>query len=83
VNHHKNISFIIHILIKYSKCLAILAMKSLLEPSLYVQNSLFKSFGWADLSPAGFVVAALSLVKIDFLEAAVKLHLLQIHFHLV
>jgi hypothetical protein len=60
-----------------------LAMKPLLDLSLYIQNSVFKCFAWADLFPAGFVVAALSLVKIDFLEAAVNLHLLQIHFHLV
>jgi len=60
-----------------------LAMKSLLGPSLYIQNSVFKCFGWADLLSAGFVVTALSLVEIDFLEAAVNLHLLQIHFHLV
>jgi hypothetical protein len=60
-----------------------LAMKPLLDPSLYIQNSVFKSLGWADLLPACFVVAALSLVEIDFLEAAVNFHLLQIQFHLV
>jgi hypothetical protein len=60
-----------------------LAMKSLLDPSLYIQNSVFKCLEWADLLPAGFVVAALSPVEIDFLEAAVNFHLLQIQFHLV
>jgi hypothetical protein len=83
VNHHKNISFIISHIDKYSKCLAMLAMKSLLDPSLYIQNSVFKCLEWADLLPAGFVVAALSPVEIDFLEAAVNFHLLQIQFHLV
>ena len=39
-----------------------------------------KIFGEAQLLLADFVVAALSLVEMHFLEAAVKIHLLQTHF---